>query len=109
MWVVRWRAAPLAEREWRYQEAEAAVISHAERILGALPVIKVFRGENREERGFRELGSQSVTAYQRSIGQQLLFQFSTQAVTALGAAAIMVIGGIMALWMTYRRKKYVTS
>jgi ATP-binding cassette subfamily B protein/subfamily B ATP-binding cassette protein MsbA len=97
VWVVRWRAAPLAEREWRYQEAEAAVISHAERILGALPVIKVFRGENREERGFRELGSQSVTAYQRSIGQQLLFQFSTQAVTALGAAAIMVIGGMHVL------------
>jgi ATP-binding cassette subfamily B protein/subfamily B ATP-binding cassette protein MsbA len=97
VWVVRRRAGPMAEREWHYQEAEAAVMSHAERVLGALPVVKVFRGETREDGEFRERAARGIETYRDSIGQQLRFQLSTQFVTALGAAAIMLIGGVHVL------------
>ncbi len=85
---------PMAERTYRYQELQGEMMALAEQTLMALPIIQAFGREDHEDKRFRSLSHRTVRACLSVIVSQLQFKIGTTAVTAIGTAAVMVVGGL---------------
>lgn len=91
--LIKFFSRPMTERSYQQQELEGEMMSLAEQTLTALPVVQAFGREEHEDRRFRSLSQRTVRAYMRTTISQLQFKVGTSAVTAVGTAAFMVIGG----------------
>ena len=95
--TIRVLSGPMAERSHEEMRVQGEAYSLAEQTLTALPVVRAFGQEDREDRRFSVLQNRVGRAYLRTISAQLAFQVATGTVTALGTAAVLWVGGIHVL------------
>ena len=95
--TIRVLSGPMAERSHEEMQVQGEAYSLAEQTLTALPVVRAFGQEDREDRRFSVLQNRVGRAYLRTISAQLAFQVATGTVTALGTAAVLWVGGIHVL------------
>lgn len=95
--LIRMFARPMTERKYREWEVQGEIHSLAEQTLTAIPVVQAFGREQRESGRFQQMAGRSIHASLHSEFAQHQFRVSTGAVTAVGAALVMVVGGISVL------------
>jgi ATP-binding cassette subfamily B protein/subfamily B ATP-binding cassette protein MsbA len=95
--VIKFFTGPMTDRTRRQQQLESEMLAVAEQTLTALPVVKAFNREEYEDQRYRDLSQHTLRAYLRAYGSQLQFKIGANTVTAIGTAAIMVVGGLHVL------------
>jgi ATP-binding cassette subfamily B protein/subfamily B ATP-binding cassette protein MsbA len=83
----------MTERAYAQQELEGEMLSVAEQNLTALPVVQAFTREELEDQRFRQLTHRTLRAYFHSLASELTFDLSIGSASAVGTAALMVLGG----------------
>jgi ATP-binding cassette subfamily B protein/subfamily B ATP-binding cassette protein MsbA len=87
----------MTERTYQKHQLEGETIAFAERTLTTIPVVQAFGREEYDAERFRSLCRRTRHAELRAAMSQMQFQVGTAGVTALGTAAIMVLGGLHVL------------
>jgi ATP-binding cassette subfamily B protein len=95
--LIRVFAGPMTERTYRQHTVEGEMMALAEQTLSSLPVVQAFGREEHEDQRFRQLSERTLQAYLRAIASQLQFRVGVGAVTAIGTAVLMGIGGLHVL------------
>jgi ATP-binding cassette, subfamily B, bacterial len=95
--LIRVFAQPMAERRYERRQLEGEMSALAEQTLTALPIVQAFGREEHGDRCFRTLSQRTVRAYLRATLVQLQLNVGTGAVTALGTAGLMAVGGLHVL------------
>jgi ATP-binding cassette subfamily B protein/subfamily B ATP-binding cassette protein MsbA len=95
--VIKIFSQPMTARRYDQSVLEGETMGMAEQTLSALPVVQAFGAEPLEDRRFADLTRRSATAFLRTVQAELKFQVSTNAVTAVGTAAVMALGGFHVL------------
>jgi ATP-binding cassette, subfamily B, bacterial len=95
--VIRTLGKPIHERSREQRDLEGAMMSIVQRTLTAIPAVKAFTRERIEHARFRSYADQTIRAYLRATFAGLWFKIAAGLVTALGTAAVMYVGGRMAL------------
>jgi ATP-binding cassette subfamily B protein/subfamily B ATP-binding cassette protein MsbA len=95
--LIRYFAGPMERRLYEQQAFEGQLMAQAERTLVAVPMVQAFGQEDREQQAFAQLSDWSVGAYMRALASQLQFKASITAITTIGTAGVMLIGGYRAL------------
>jgi ATP-binding cassette subfamily B protein/subfamily B ATP-binding cassette protein MsbA len=92
--LMRAFARPMNERALHLANTEAKLMTHSEQTLVALADVKAFTREQREDAQFRSLSRLTISAGLRTQAAELAYGISNTAVTALGLATIMFVGGL---------------
>jgi len=95
--LIRLLSPRMTERTYVQQQLEGRVMALAEQTLSGLPVVQAFGQEDREDRRFLALASETIQAYLRAIISQLQFTVGVNASTAVGTAVLMAVGGFQVL------------
>lgn len=95
--VIRWLAKPIKDRARESRDYEGKLTSVVEQTLGAMPAVQAFTREPLEERRFRYYADRTVLAYLRSTLAGIWFEVFSGIVTTIGTAAIIYLGGDLAL------------
>ena len=95
--TVRFFGRPMKERSRESRDSEGRMAAVVEQTLNAIPAIQAFTRERHQEARFREHADQTVTAYVRSTFAGMWFGLFTGLVTTLGTAAVLYVGGTLAL------------
>ncbi|MEX0655022.1 MAG: ABC transporter ATP-binding protein [Phycisphaeraceae bacterium] len=95
--AIRLFAGPMTERSYEQAERSGELMAMAEQTLGVVPVVQAFRRETHEHNRFRQAGERTVRATLRALASQLHFRLGVSSATAVGTAAILLIGGHRAL------------
>lgn len=89
-----WRfAGPMEARAYEQYESQGQVMAFAEQALVALPAVKAFTREPYEDVRFSDAWRRADLAFRRLTVSEIQFKAGTGAVTALGTAGVMVLGG----------------
>ncbi len=92
--LMRWLAPRMSQRSFEQYEAEGELMAVAEQAITSLPMVQAFGGEAGEEERFRGGSRRAIRAYLRVTRTQLQYGVAIGAMTALGTAALMALGGI---------------
>jgi ATP-binding cassette subfamily B protein len=95
--VIRALGRPIHARSREQRDLEGALMSVVQRTLTAIPAVKAFTRERIEHARFRAYADQTIQAYLRATMAGLWFKVAAGLVTALGTAAVMYVGGRLAL------------
>ena len=95
--TTRFFGRPMRERSREQRDSEGRMASVVEQTLGAMPAVQAFTREPLQERRFRHHAEQTVRAYARSARTGMGFQLVTGLVLTLGTAAVVYVGGTLAL------------
>jgi ATP-binding cassette, subfamily B, bacterial len=76
---------------------EAAMLSEAEQSLTAIPMLQAFRAEECRVSRLRNTAEKTLRAYFRGLAAQLKYRGAAGAASAVGRAAVMVVGGFRVL------------
>ncbi len=95
--ATRFFSRPMRERAREQRDSEGKMASVVEQTLGAMPAVQAFTREDYQERHFRHHADRTVRAYARSALTGMGFQFVTGLVLTLGTAAVLYVGGLLAL------------
>jgi ATP-binding cassette subfamily B protein/subfamily B ATP-binding cassette protein MsbA len=95
--VIRYLATPMAERKFREKELQGDVMTLAEHVLTAVPLVQAFGRERHEEERFRGLTGQTLQANLRSTISQEQFKVTTGSLSALATAIAVTLGGLQVL------------
>jgi ABC-type multidrug transport system fused ATPase/permease subunit len=95
--VIRYLATPMAERKYREKELQGDVMTLAEHLLSAVPLVQAFGRERQEAERFRGLAGQTLQANLRSTISQEQFKLSTGSLGAAATAIAMFLGGLQVL------------
>lgn len=87
----------MTERAYEHEQLQGQMMTFAEQTLTALPVVQAFGREDYEDRRFRGLSLRIVGAYLKLLLSQLWFQVTVGVPTAVGTAAMLVLGGFHVL------------
>jgi len=87
----------MTERSYEKAQLQGQFMSHIEQTLSALPVVQAFTRESHQDKMFRSLSTRILRANIRSLSSQLKFKVAVTGPTALGAATMMVLGGVHVL------------
>jgi ATP-binding cassette subfamily B protein/subfamily B ATP-binding cassette protein MsbA len=90
-------APPLRRRAREQRDSEGRMASVVEQTLGAMPAVQAFTREGHQEMHFRRNAEQTIRAYARSQITGMGFQFVTGLVLTLGTAAVIYVGGTLAI------------
>lgn len=90
-------ARPMTERSYAYATLQGDIMAGAEQTLTALPLVRAFSQEPREQQQFSERWWEGDRAYLRLTASQLQFKLGTGTVSALGTALVLGIGGFQVL------------
>lgn len=94
---VRIMVQPMKSRSRQKRDLEGQMMSVAQEALTAVPAVQAFSREEREHARFRAYADQTVKAYVKLTSAQIWFRLATGLVTALATAALMYVGGHLAL------------
>lgn len=86
-------ARPMRVRHRVTRELEGQMMSMVEQTLSSMPVVQAFTSEEREHARFRSVADETVEAHVRAATAEMWFKVCVGAVTALGTAGIMYLGG----------------
>jgi ATP-binding cassette subfamily B protein/subfamily B ATP-binding cassette protein MsbA len=95
--AVRYFGRPMKERSRESRDSEGRLTAVVEQTLNAIPAVQAFTRERHQEQHFRHHADQTVRAYVRSTFAGLWFQLFTGLITTLGTAAVIYVGGTLAL------------
>jgi ABC-type multidrug transport system fused ATPase/permease subunit len=95
--TTRFFGRPLRERSREQRDSEGRMASVVEQTLGAMPAVQAFTREPLQELRFRHHAEQTIRAYTRSALTGMGFQLVTGLVLTLGTAAVIFVGGTLAL------------
>ena len=101
VFVIQVFIRPMTDRLYQQQQLEGEIMTTAERVFTALPVVQIFDRSDVEDAQFRIVTDRSLAATMRSTRIQVSFSTSIGALTALGTAGIMVFGGFQVLGGTF--------
>jgi len=90
-------AGPMNGRSYAYYACQGVAMARAEQTLTALPLVRAFAQEDREQRRLDGAWRDSDSAYLRLTSSQLQFKVGTGTVSALGTAAVLAFGGFRVL------------
>lgn len=94
---LRFYSARMIERAERVKESESALIERLYEVLSSIKVIKSFSRERFELGRFVETGAQTMHARLRLTWQESLFGVVVGAITLVGTALVITIGGLHVL------------
>ncbi len=94
---VRYFGRPMKERSREQRDSEGRMSAIVEQTLGAIPAVQAFTRERYQELRFRQNAEQTVRAYVRAMFAGTWFQLFTGLAIALGTAAVIYVGGTLAL------------
>jgi ATP-binding cassette, subfamily B, bacterial len=116
MWVLDWRLTllavavvplivgslryfgrPMKVRSREMRDSEGRMAAVVEETLGAMPAIQAFTRERHQQRSFDLQAEQTVRAYVRATFAGMRFSLFTGASTTIGRAAVILVGGTLAL------------
>jgi ATP-binding cassette, subfamily B, bacterial len=116
MWAIDWRLTllavavvpmivlsvrrfgrPMKERSREMRDWEGRMSAVVEQTLGAMPAVQAFTRERQQEKSFRLHAEQTVRAYVRAMFAGMWFQLFTGLATITGTAAVIFVGGTLAL------------
>jgi ABC-type multidrug transport system fused ATPase/permease subunit len=95
--LIPYLAKPMADRRYAHSTNEGRVLATAEQTLTALPIVQACGRESYEDARFRKVTEETGQTYQSMIAAEMRFQVGTTSVTALGSAAVLVLGGLHVL------------
>jgi ATP-binding cassette subfamily B protein len=95
--AVRHFGRPMKERSREMRDSEGRVTAVVEQTLNAIPAVQAFTRERHQEEEFRRHADRTVRAYVQSTFAGMWFQLTTGLVTTLGTAAVIYVGGTLAL------------
>jgi ATP-binding cassette, subfamily B, bacterial len=95
--AVRHFGRPMKEYSREMRDSEGRVSAVVEQTLGAIPAVQAFTRERHQETSFRAHAEQTVSAYVRATFAGMWFQLFTGLATTLGTAAVIYVGGTLAL------------
>ncbi len=91
--ISRYFASPLSEQTYRVQHLQGELMSLAEQTLTAVPLVKAFGREETENQRFRDLARRNIGAIVRALVCQQQFNVTTNLLTTLATASVMLVGG----------------
>jgi ATP-binding cassette subfamily B protein/subfamily B ATP-binding cassette protein MsbA len=92
--LMRWMTPRMSERSYEQYQAEGALMAVAEQAITSLPMVQAFGREPDEEQRFRGGSNDAIRAYLRLTRTHLNYALVIGTVTALGTAALIVLGGL---------------
>ncbi|HWX75024.1 MAG TPA: ABC transporter ATP-binding protein, partial [Solirubrobacteraceae bacterium] len=95
--AVRHFGRPMKEHSREMRDSEGRMSAVVEQTLGAIPAVQAFTRETQQERSFRAHAEQTVRAYVRATFAGMWFQLFTGLATTLGTAAVIYVGGTLAI------------
>ncbi len=95
--VIRYLARPIKDRARESRDYEGKLTSVVEQTLGAVPAVQAFTREKHEQQRFRHFADLTVISYLRSTLAGIWLEIFSGIVTTLGTAAIIYLGGELAL------------
>jgi ATP-binding cassette subfamily B protein/subfamily B ATP-binding cassette protein MsbA len=97
IFVIRRLSRPIRDRSREQRDLEGKLMATVEQTLSAIPAVQAFTREDLEHRRFRRYADQTVGAYVRATVAGLWFELAAGLVTTLGTAAVMYVGGRLAI------------
>lgn len=94
---IRVLSRPMMERKYEELRLQGEMMAQAEQVLTALPIVQAFNREEHEDGRFSHAAERTGKAFMRTIASQVKFRASAGSVTAIGRAAIMIVGGLRVL------------
>jgi ATP-binding cassette, subfamily B, bacterial len=94
---VRYFGRPMRESSREQRDSEGRMSAIVEQTLNAIPAVQAFTRERYQELRFRQHAEQTVRAYVRATFAGMWFQLFTGLAIALGTAAVIYVGGTLAL------------
>lgn len=91
---IRYYLTSLELRTEAVKEKESSVITVAEQVLGALPLVKAFTGEERERIRFEETCKGALNARRALTAKEALFNLSCEGATSVGTSLVLAIGSL---------------
>lgn len=95
--VTRCFARPLSQLAFEGQELQGELMAHAEQTLTAMPMVQAYQLEQVEVHRFRSLAQSIIQLTLRTGFCQEKFTISTNGLTSLATAVVMVVGGFSVL------------
>ncbi|MCW3033137.1 MAG: hypothetical protein QOK19_290 [Solirubrobacteraceae bacterium] len=95
--MVRVFGRPMKLRSREQRDSEGRMTAVVEQTLSAMPAVQAFTRERHQADRFRQHADQTVRAFVRSTTAGMWFQLFTGLATAVGTAAVMYVGGTLAL------------
>jgi ATP-binding cassette subfamily B protein len=95
--VIRVLGGTMKDRTREQRDLEGAMMSLVEQSLSAVPAVQAFTREDHEVRRFRSYADRTIVAYIRATVAGLWFELFVGLVTTLGTAAVIYVGGDLAL------------
>jgi ABC-type multidrug transport system fused ATPase/permease subunit len=95
--TVRYMSRPMKERSRERRDSEGRMSAVVEQTLNAMPAVQAFTREVHQERHFRTHAEQTVRAYVRATFTGMWFQLFAGLAISLGTAAVIYVGGTLAL------------
>ncbi len=95
--AIRVLAGPMKQRVRQRRDLEARMMSRVEQVLSTLPAVQMYGRERYEVENFRRESRATANAYLSATRTELAFGEFTKAVTVLGSAVILLLGGRYAL------------
>jgi ATP-binding cassette subfamily B protein len=87
----------MKERAYEKSRLRGQLMAHVEQTLTALPIVKAFSRETHGDKTFRSLSAGILRANLQNRSYQMRYKVAVGAPTAIGAAAIMLLGGFRVL------------
>jgi ATP-binding cassette subfamily B protein/subfamily B ATP-binding cassette protein MsbA len=95
--TVRFFGRPMKERSREQRDSEGRLAAVVEQTLSAVPAVQAFTAERRQNGQFRYHADQTVRAYIRATFAGMWFELFTGLATTVGTAAVIYVGGTLAL------------
>jgi ABC-type multidrug transport system fused ATPase/permease subunit len=97
MLTVRHFGRPMKDRSREQRDSEGRMSAIVEQTLNAIPAVQAFTRERHQERHFRHHAEQTVRAFVRATVAGMWFQLFTGLAITLGTAAVIYLGGTLAI------------
>ncbi|MDR1989553.1 MAG: ABC transporter ATP-binding protein/permease [Acidobacteriaceae bacterium] len=91
---LRYYASTLSAQEERVKELESSLISHLYETFTAIRLVKSFAREDYESARYKASGQKTMQARIDVTWQQALFGVAVAAITILGTALVVIVGGL---------------
>ncbi len=95
--TVRFLGRPIKDRSREQRDAEGRMAAVVEQTLGAIPAVQAYTRERVQEQRFQRHAEETIGAYVRATFAGMWFQLFTGLALALGTAAVLYVGGALAL------------
>ena len=95
--LLRWLTPRISELSYEQSQAEGELMAVAEQTITSLPIIQAFGREPDEDQRFRGSSKLAIKKYLQMTHTQLLYALVIGTITALGTAALIIMGGVQAL------------